>query len=111
MRYILPLLICAPMAHAQDVQSNFTCQGSDIEWEFLAFDDIATFDYQRISELTLALTTVPEGQNWPRAYTFIGRGDSAIVIVEPLVENSHPVRILTQRGETPLLLVGTCTLD
>lgn len=111
MRYILPLLICAPMAHAQDIQSNFTCQGSNPEWELISDSDAATFDYLRTSDLTLALTTFPDGQDWPRAHTFIGRGDSAIVIVEPAVENRHPVRILTQRGETPLLLIGTCTLD
>jgi len=57
----------------------------------------------------LMLTTRPNGQDWPRALTFIGRGDSAIVIVEDGPD--HAVRVLTQRGETPIMLIGTCDVD
>lgn len=109
MRYVLIPILTATCATAQDDNITFTCQGTDPEWELSVSGDAATFDYRRTSDMTLMLTTLPDGQDWPRAYTFIGRGDSAIAIIEG--GENHPARILTQRGETPVLLTGICDLD
>lgn len=106
---LLPLMINMPFAAL--AAENMECFGEAPNWAFVLEDGSATLDYLRISELSLTFTTIAEGADWPQAHTFIGRGDTAIVILEAAGEDkTNPVRILTQRGETPLLLIGTCAL-
>lgn len=108
MRLALLFLALATPAIAQHADPA-SCFGEDPDWTLEIEGTTATLDYQRASDLTLMLSTSPEGFDWPQAYTFIGRGDSAIVIREATQrDNSSKVRVLTQRGETPLLLVGKC---
>jgi len=111
MRIFLPLACLAAPALAQDAPLEMSCHGTAPEWSLISTAQGATFTLIHASDLTLQLTTVAQGAEWPRAFTFIGRGDSAIVILEGEQDNgSHPARVLTQRGETPLLLTGSCEL-
>ena len=98
-------------AKAQSLDTPLSCFGETPDWSLEITQDNAAFDFRRTSDLTLALTTKAQGVEWPRALTFVGRGDSAIVILEDLAcdGNELTARVLTQRGETPLLLTGCCT--
>lgn len=109
-RLVVALGLCGTMAGAQDL--DFQCHGSAPDWDLVTTPEGATFDFQFPLDLTLALSTLATGAEWPRAYTFIGRGGSAIVIVEQQMcgDQSYAARVLTQRGETPLLLTGCCTV-
>ncbi|MCF2870733.1 hypothetical protein L0664_06610 [Octadecabacter sp. G9-8] len=114
MRLILPLItFCAGPVAAQDtpVPLPFLCEGADPAWSMTITEDGTLFETATKSDvdLDIAWETRTEGADWPRALTLIGRGSSAIVIVEPPQDTTFPVRILTQDGETPLLLVGSCT--
>ncbi len=105
-------LLCTPLA-AQDLPSDLLCEGSSPDWSLTVSGDTAVFDFQRESQLSLMLTTPAEGRDWPVALTFIGRGDSAILMVDQgtCEGESLNASVLTQRGETPLLLVGCCYRD
>ena len=88
---------------------GYSCAGRAPDWTLEVSEAGATLDYQRQSELDIALRTRAEGADWPRALTLIGRGDSAILLLEPQdSEGLHRARVLTQRGETPILLIGQC---
>lgn len=123
MRILLPLFMSAALpCFAQDGAMPMLCAGSDPTWsmELLATGssadgrstaDTAVIDYLYEGELDFALETLAEGADWPRAYTFVGRGGTAILVVaEPDDDTSSalPAMVFTQRGETPVLLVGVC---
>ncbi|MCF2903928.1 hypothetical protein L0666_02925 [Octadecabacter sp. CECT 8868] len=95
---------------AQELTYPLICSGSDPTWTLEVAGETATLDFQRSSEMDVMLVTPAEGRDWPVALTLIGRGDSAILIVDQGLCNGydHGARVLTQRGETPLLLVGCC---
>lgn len=113
---IFPSLTCAicilsaTLASAQSVSSSFSCRGSDPDWSLSIDAEAATFDFLRTSAMTVALETQPQNADWPRAVTLIGRGDSAIVILENQTCETGNItaRVLTQRGETPVFLTGCC---
>lgn len=104
----------APL-HADDIPTEMSCSGISPDWSLSLSGDEAEFSFQRDSDLNVQLITTPLNADWPRAITMIGRGDSAILIVEPARCDTGDMsaRVLTQRGETPILLVGCCqaTLD
>ncbi|MEY1555399.1 hypothetical protein AB3Y40_07155 [Yoonia sp. R2331] len=100
------ILACLPHGAAA-----LTCQGEDPAWSLTLGDHSATFTFlDRASDMTIPQMSTPDGQDWPRAMTLIAPRDSAIVILEAPAD-PQPIRILTQRGETPILLVGTCEDD
>ena len=106
------LLATTLPAFAQDsfVPLPLDCGGAAPDWSMAITEDGTLFEYAGIStpDLDIAWETKAEGADWPRVLTMIGRGTSAIVILEPPIEGTFAVRVLTQRGETPLLLTGTC---
>ncbi|HCP80392.1 MAG TPA: hypothetical protein DIT67_01930 [Octadecabacter sp.] len=116
MRFLLSTLLVgvASFANAQEQPELLTipiaCSGVEPEWSILMEDNQAEFEYRGTSEMTIMLDTPTEGADWPRAFTLIGRGDSAIVIIEPNACDTGPytARVLTQRGQTPVLLTGCC---
>ncbi|KAG1655730.1 Envelope biogenesis factor ElyC [Nymphon striatum] len=85
--------------------------GADPDWAMSITEDGTLFEYGQAvdTELDIAWETPAEGAAWPRVLTLLGRGTSAIVILEQPRDATYPIRILTQRGETPLLLVGGCS--
>ena len=95
-----PVMLMTPLA----------CSGVEPEWSIHMDGTQANFTYRGTSDMTIMLDTPAEGTDWPRAYTLIGRGDSAILIMEPNACETGPysARVLTQRGETPVLLTGCC---
>lgn len=118
---LIPTLILASFASAASAQQNalsitppLACQGFEPDWTLYVEGATAQFEFQRQSDLTVMLDTPAQGDADVRALTLIGRGDSVILIVEPARcetgDTTGPMsaRILTQRGETPLLLTGCC---
>lgn len=108
---ILLALLAAPL-QAQTAPRDLMCSGTD--WQLDISGEAAEFTYRRTSDLNLMLDTQAQDRDWPRALTFIGRGDSAIVILEAADTCRYgdtgqiSAQVLTQRGEEPILLTGCC---
>lgn len=104
--------LATPVA-AQEISYPLACTGSDPDWSLILDAAQGEFDFQRLSNLDVVLDTTAQGADWPRAITLIGRGDSAIVILENTVceIGNLSARILTQRGETPIFLTGCCQIS
>ena len=97
---ILAMLLPLP---AQAVQ----CVGSDPFWTF----DTATgsFVYDGQSTLTLRQDDLSLNDASIRAMTFTGPRDSLIAILtEGACGQTASLTILTQSGETPIILSGCC---
>lgn len=113
-RITLFVLLIATTAPAQTLGTVIFCAGSDPDWTLEATETGATFTFQRASDMTEMLVTIAEGADWPRALTYVGRGDSAILMLENTACASDTTtgpltaRVLTQRGQTPILLTGCC---
>ena len=108
-RFVIAL--CA-IPHAVNAQT-FTCSGSAPDWTLKLQNDSATFAYfDRESTLDIPQQSKPEGADWPKAMTLIGPRDSAIVLLHNRAcdGQSHEMQVLTQRGETPVLLTGCCQI-
>ena len=94
----------------------YACEGSDPDWFLTLAGPVATFDYLRKNTFDIPQTNTAEGRDWPRAYTLIAEFDTAIVLIdEKTCElNGRPwpitAHVLTQRGQTPILLTGCCTV-
>ncbi len=109
---VFPVLLTAlPAAAAAE---TWRCAGTDPGWR-LRFDATqAEFSFPATTQMDVMQQNQAEGRDWPRALTLVGDRDTAIVIVEPLACGSdgeqHPYRVLvlTQRGQTPILLAGCC---
>lgn len=116
MRILVLLCLAATPCVAQTSGQPMECAGTSPDWTLSATNEAATFTFGRASQMTQMLETLAEGADWPRAYTYVGRGDSAIVMVERQScesdDETGPLtaRVLTQRGQTPVLLTGCCTL-
>ena len=115
MRFGLILSLLAAPALAQDIGADtaFTCQGSNPDWTFEADGDDAVFEFLGSADVIRALTTRAQGADWPMAHTYIGRRGSSIVLLEPMAcgDQDYAARVFTQGGETPLLLIGCCTVE
>ena len=107
------VVICAalPSMVLGQEHTGFLCEGTDPDWTLTLHEDIATLNFQRRSEMTIPHQTAAEGRDWPRAMTLISRNDTAIVIIDQQSCGSvaYSAQVLTQRGETPILLTGCCT--
>ncbi|WP_127112203.1 hypothetical protein [Shimia sediminis] len=94
----------------------FVCQGHDPDWYLTLAGPVAQFDYLRKNTFDIPQTNTAEGRDWPRAYTLIAEFDTAIVLFDEAVCDLEgrpwPItaHILTQRGQTPILLTGCCTV-
>lgn len=86
------------------------CTGSDPHWRLDLDAGVGVLDYLLRTEMELMLTTVAEGQDGPRALTLVGERDTAIVLLHDRACGTAQVeaQILTQRGQTPILLTGCC---
>ena len=104
---LLPLVFTAPAAAL-----DFSCRGFAPDWHLRLDADQALFRFPAQTEMQVMQETRAEGADWPRAYTLIGERDTAIVVIEQeICSASEPYRahLLTQRGQTPLLLSGCCS--
>ncbi len=108
---IARLFVCLallPQAALADLP-QLSCADHDGSWQLELSQVDATFAYlDRNSDMQVMQQSIADGQDWPIAMTVVGPRDSGIVIVEAPQDDTYPVRILTQRGETPILLAGFC---
>lgn len=95
MRLIFPILMMSALpAVAQDtsVPLPFECAGENPDWWMTITEDGTVFEALGAAQtdLDIAWETLAEGADWPRVLTLIGRGTSAIVIIEAPAEDSIP---------------------
>ena len=106
-RFVIGLMTVPHVALA-DLPA-LTCAAQDAAWELTIEQEFATFAFlDRTTQMQIMQRSTAENATWPLAMTAVGPRDSAIMIVEQPDDGSYLVRILTQRGETPVLLAGTC---
>lgn len=89
---------------------SYSCAGSGPDWELEIGPARATFEFQRKNHFDIPQQSAAEGRDWPKAMTLIAEFDTAIVVLDRGDCNTHPIRahVLTQRGQTPILLTGCC---
>lgn len=106
------VLIIAALLPAQALAQTYHCAGSDPDWqlEIESDHDKARFHFPAVTEMDVMLTTQAEGLDWPRAFTLVGDRDTAIALLELESCQDQPYRahVMTQRGQTPILLGGCC---
>ena len=89
------------------------CNGDDPDWRLELAGDVARLQFLGWTEMQVPHTAQAEGRDWPRALTLIGPRDSAIALVNRRIcdDESYEIQLLTQRGQTPVLLTGCCRVD
>ena len=108
---VFAALLAATSASAQDL--TLMCSGEALDWSITLDGQNAEMNIGFLSDLEVMATTIAEGADWPRALTLLGNQDTAILILDQIPEASdedatHTAQVLTQRGQTPILLTGTC---
>ena len=90
------------------------CSGSNPEWQLTIAGDEAEFAFaDRASKLDIPQRSTAEGANWPVAMTIVGPRDSAIVLLDQKACEAGDIaaHVMTQRGQTPILLTGCCEVQ
>ena len=109
-RIALTCAICVALTSPAFAQ-GYDCSGDAPDWK-LTFDQAqARFLFPTPTEMDVMQTNAAEGRDWPQAFTLIGDRDTAIVLLEQeACAPDHPIRshVLTQRGQTRILLTGCC---
>lgn len=105
------LLSLLPISVMANPLPPMLCRGDNPLWTLDLTGDTALFSFQRRSEMSIPHQTSAEGRDWPRVLTLLSRHDTAIVIIDERScgAASYSAQVLTQRGQTPILLVGCCT--
>ena len=95
--------------------AQFDCNGASPDWSLTLQGETARFVFPAPTDMDVMLETLAEGQNWPRAFTLIGDRDTAILLIEEEIcvdpqsaEQPYRAHVMTQRGQTPILLIGCC---
>lgn len=104
-------LILAVLCAAPSLGAELRCAGDAPDWTLEVSGQTARFVFPSPTQMEVMLDTAAEGRDWPRAFTLIGDRDTAILLVEQESCGTSPVRahVMTQRGQTPILLTGCCT--
>lgn len=109
--------LCCGSASAATDLPPLACEGAAPDWTLTIAGPVARLTIERPLDMTVPQSSVAEGADWPRALTLVGDRDTAIVILdEEACSTAHakdfPIEahILTQRGTTPILLTGCCTV-
>lgn len=108
-RFIIALCVIPHVVSAEPLV--LTCEGVAPDWTLDLRENDATFSFlDRQSTLDIPQRSTAEGANWPKAMTLVGPRDSAIVLLHQrdCEGQNYEVQVLTQRGETPILLTGCC---
>ena len=108
-RVFIVLLAVPCVAMAEEL--SLVCSGSDPDWTLRYDGTAAEFSFtDRTSRLDVPQKSTAEGAEWPKAATLIGPRDSAIIVIHRRACEAmdYEMQVLTQRGETPLLLTGCC---
>ena len=108
--FVLMAILALPAS--ADEAERYQCAGENPNWDLTLSGSEARFAYDhRDTNFDVPLTTTAENRNWPRAYTLIAEADTAIVLLEQAIcsdGDTHRAHVLTQRGQTPILLTGCC---
>lgn len=104
------VLFFFPGLASADLPQQMVCSGQNPEWVLKIEDETALLDHLITTRMNLMLSTVAEGQVTPLALTFVGDRDTAIVVIHDRTCGTAPyeTQVLTQRGQTPILLTGCC---
>jgi len=92
----------------------YACQGTAPDWRLDVAAGTARLVFPAPTEMRVRLTTPAQGRDWPRALTLIGARDTAILVLTRgtcrVAGQDRPLfaHVLTQRGQTPILLTGCC---
>ena len=108
-RFFIALMVVPCTAFGE--QLSLVCAGSDPNWTLEYDGTQAEFSFtDRTTKLDVPQKSTAEGVDWPKAATLIGPRDSAIILIHHrgCLGMDYEMQVLTQRGETPLLLTGCC---
>ncbi|MEO0486634.1 MAG: hypothetical protein AAF092_12040 [Pseudomonadota bacterium] len=105
------LMLLALPVSAQ-VTATCTGLGADAGWRLELLDTQAEFFFPAATRMDIPHTAFAEGAEWPRALSLIGDRDTAIVILHDRAcpGGTHEAQVLTQRGQSPILLHGCCAV-
>ena len=109
-RHLFIALCAIPNAILAD-SFALTCEGSTPDWSLDLTETEARFAFlDRESVMDIPQRSTAEGADWPKAMTLIGPRDSAIIVLHQrsCQQAEFEIQVLTQRGETPILLTGCC---
>ena len=98
-------------AFAQELA--LVCDGHTLGWQLRLDGNTASLSFGTVTQMDVMDDTTADGAEWPRALTLIGNRDTGILILEPRACTGDPdadfnAELLTQRGQTPILLTGCC---
>ncbi|WP_298357444.1 hypothetical protein [uncultured Litoreibacter sp.] len=105
-------------ALAQDNLPPLACEGDTPDWQLGLYGETAQFTYNgKALDMTVPQITHAESADFPKALTLLAARDTAILILNKRRCDSNfvtafpfEVNILTQKGETPVILTGCCTV-
>lgn len=106
------LALCAGPALAD----RLDCSGVNPGWTARIDGADATFELTRLVPMSIPAVNKAVNREWPRAYTLLGRDDTAIVIVSDracrigTTDYAHSADVLTQRLDVPIVLTGCCVV-
>ncbi len=92
------------------------CEGTTPDWRLAILGAEARLYYPSETQMEIPHSTRAEGREWPQALSLIGARDTAIVILNQrdctiaADTFAFEAQILTQRGQTPILLSGCCAV-
>lgn len=107
----LLIVILLPVQAISDPKwPDMVCKGAVPSWTLNLMGDRAVLVFPSATDLEIKHSASAEGQDWPIALTLVGDRDTGIVLVHKRQCNSAPyeAQLLTQRGQTPILLTGCC---
>lgn len=112
--YTLALTFC--MTGLPAVADVLQCSGVDPAWSARIDGLDGSFELTRPVDMDVPQSARAVNRDWPRAYTLLGRSDTAIVIVSERACTlgaqgfTHTADVLTQRADVPILLTGCCVV-
>jgi hypothetical protein len=105
------ILLCA-IPHVGWAQ-NLSCSGQNPTWVLSTNNTTATFTFERKSDMNIMQDDTAIGADHTRAMTLVGPRDSAIVVTTTAACENQGLQatILTQRGQSPIVLTGCCQIQ
>lgn len=113
-RFSVSALLLSCIANEVSAES-FSCTGNTSGWELQINGDAASFSISPEEEFVIPQISTTDDGAWPRAYTLIGGRDTAILVLhermcsnDRVTNGPYEATVLTQQGETPVILSGCC---
>ncbi|MEM6634862.1 MAG: hypothetical protein AAF667_03120 [Pseudomonadota bacterium] len=113
--WILTAGIIFAGAPAPATQLTLTCEGEAPAWRLDLNDVHARLTVEAPLDMSVELSTDAMGRQWPKALTLVSTRDTAIVLLDKQQCGAEgadmSAMVLTQRGQTPILLAGCCVTN